>query len=237
MEEQHRHFITADEEEPPQLTTAIVPVAVVCGEGLRRVFSDLGAALVRGGKTMNPSVQELLQVVDSLPSQEVIILPNDPNILPAAIQVQSLSEKRVAVVPTKNIPQGIAAVLSFNPDADVEANVSAMNEALSSIRSGELTTAVRSMNWGELEINKGQAIAFLDGDVVAAADTMAEALYRLLLKIDLEGSELITIYYGADAPSAEAQEIAALIHQIYPRQKLELVPGGQPYYNYIASVE
>jgi hypothetical protein len=236
MQEQHRHFIAA-EEELPQPSGAIVPVAVVSGKGLSRVFTELGAAIVHGGDTMNPSVQELLQRADSLLAEEVVLLPNDPNIVPAALQVQSLTEKRVGVVPTKTIPQGIAALLSFNPDADLAANVRAMTEVISAVRSGELTTAVRSMKWGELKVNKGQAIALLDGDLVAAADTMPQALYMLLAKMGLGGSELITIYYGADAPAAEAEEIAQFIRSKYPKQRLELVMGGQPYYNYIVSVE
>jgi hypothetical protein len=237
MQEQHRHFIAAVEEELPQPSGAIIPVAVASGEGLCQVFAQLGAALVCGGRTMNPSVQELLQAVESMPSEGVVLLPNDPNIVPAAVQAQSLANKKVKVVPTKTIPQGIAALLSFNPDADLETNEESMTKALSTVGSGELTTAVRSMKWGELEVKKGQAIAFLDGDLVAAADTMPQALYMLLLGMGLGGDKLITIYYGADAPAADAEEMALFIRQNYPEQRLELVMGGQPYYNYIVCVE
>jgi hypothetical protein len=237
MQEQHRHFIAAAEEELPQPSGAIIPVAVACGEGLCQVFAQLGAALVSGGRTMNPSVQELLQAVESLPSEAVVLLPNDPNIVPAAVQAQSLAKKKTKVVPTKTIPQGIAALLSFNPDADLESNEEAMTKALSTVGSGELTTAVRSMRWGELEVRKGQAIAFLDGGLVAAADTMPQALYALLLKMGLGGDKLITIYYGADAPVADVEEMAQFMHLNYPEQRLEMVMGGQPYYDYIVSVE
>lgn len=169
--------------------------------------------------------------------EKVIILLNNPNVLPAATRVQSLAGKKVVVVPTKTIPQGVAALLAFNPEADLETNIKAMENALDTVRSGELTTAMRSMRWGDLEINKGQVIAFLDGDLVVAADAMPEALLKLLAKMDMENSELVTIYYGADATTADVEEIAQSIGQRYPEHKLELVAGGQAHYNYIVSVE
>jgi DAK2 domain fusion protein YloV len=236
MQEQHRDFI-AQMERPLQPVAEICIVAVVSGEGLSRVFTDLGAIPIPGGETMNPSVQELLRAVESTPSEKVIILPNNPNVLPIAAQVQSLTGKKVAVVPTKSIPQGVAALLSFNPEVDLETNIKAMENALDTVRDGELTTAMRSMKRGDLAISKGQAIAFLDGDLVVAADAMPEALLKLLAKMDMEDGELVTIYYGADATTAEVEEIARSIGQRYPEHKLELVAGGQPHYNYIVSVE
>ena len=236
MQEQHRDFI-AQAERTPQPVAEISIVAVVSGAGLSQIFTSLGAIPIPGGETMNPSVQELAQAVESMPSEKVIILPNNPDILPAAAQVQSLARKKVVVVPTKTVPQGVAALLAFIPDAALETNAEAMENALPLIRSGHLTTAVRSMKWGRLEVKRGQAIAFLEGDLVAAADTMPQALYRLLLEMGIEDSELITIYYGADAPNAEVEEIVRFIGEEYPEQELEVVAGGQPYYNYIVSVE
>jgi DAK2 domain fusion protein YloV len=236
MQEQHRHFI-AQIEKPLQPVAEISTVAVVSGEGLSQVFADLGATPVPGGGTMNPSVQELLRAAECTPSAKVIILPNNPDVLPAAAQVQALARKKVAVVPTRTIPHGIAALLAFNPEADLGTNIEAMENALHTVRSGELTTAMRSMRWGDLEINKGQAIAFLDGDLVVAADAMPEALLKLLAKMDIENGELVTIYYGADVTTAEVEEIARSIGQRYPGHRLELVAGGQPHYNYIVSVE
>ena len=236
MQDQHRDFM-AQMERAPQPVAEISIVAVVSGGGLSQVFADLGAAPIPGGETMNPSVQELLQAVESTPSAKVIILPNNPNILPAAARVQSLAGKKVAVVPSKTIPQGIAALLAFNPEVDLGTNIEAMENALETVRSGELTTAMRSMSWDDLKIKKGQVIAFLDGDLVVAADAMPEALLELLAKMDTENSELVTIYYGADATTAEVGQIAQFIGQIYPEHKLELVAGGQPHYNYIVSVE
>jgi hypothetical protein len=231
MQEQHRDFITQVAKPQP------FPVAVVSGEGLSRIFASIGATIVPGGETMNPSVQELLRVVESVPSKTVIILPNDPDVIPAANQVQSLTEKRVAVIPTKTIPQGVAAMMAFNPEDNLEINVAVMEEALTTVCSGALTTAVRPTKWDELEIEQGNAIAFLDGNLVAAADSMFEALHKLLPQMVTEDSELITLYYGADATDAEIEEIAQSIGQRYPELKLEVVAGGQPYYNYIISVE
>jgi hypothetical protein len=236
MQEQHRDFI-AQAKEAPQPITGISIVTVVSGEGLSQAFSDLGAIILHGGESMNPSVQELLQAVDSVPSQRLIILPNNSDILPAAAQVQGLAKKRVEIVPTKTIPQGLAAFLAFNPESNLEENVGAMTEAIAFVSTGELTTAVRSMKWGELEVRKGQAIAFLDSELVIAADTMPQALYKLLAQMVREDSELITLYYGAEAHESEVQDMLYFIQHNYPEQRLEIVAGGQPYYNYIVSVE
>ena len=236
MQEQHRDFI-AQAERTSQPITGIPVVAVVSGEGLSQAFSDLGAVIIPGGETMNPSVQELLHAVDSVPSQRLIILPNNSDILPAAAQVQGLAKKRVEVVPTKTIPQGLAALLALNPESNLEENARAMTKAIASVSTGELTTAVRSMKWGKLEVKKGQAIAFLDSELVIAADTMPQALYRLLSLMVRENSELITLYYGAEAHGSDVQDMLYFIRQNYPEQGLETVAGGQPYYNYIVSVE
>ncbi len=235
MEEQHREFIA--QRAALEYVPLVSIVAVVSGEGLSQVFTSLGAAIVPGGETMNPSVQELLQAVDSAPADKVIILPNNPDILPAVAQVKSLAGKEVAVVPSESIPQGIAALLAFNPEIDLGPNLEAMQRALSVVRTGELTTAVRSMKWDKLEVHQGHAIAFLDGDLVAAGDTMPAALQGLLGRMGVGRNELITVYYGADAPDAEVEEIAQFISRKYPQLGLEIVAGGQPHYNYIISVE
>jgi hypothetical protein len=236
MQEQHQDFV-AQAERPSQPVAEISIVAVVSGEGLSRAFLDLGAVIIPAGNTMNPSIQELLQAVDSMPSHRLIMLPNNSDILPAAAQVQCLAKKRVEVVPTKTIPQGIAALLAFNPEFALEENVRAMKEAIATVSTGELTTAVRSMRWGELEVKKGQAIAFLDNELVIAADTMPQALYKLLSLMIRGDSELITLYYGAEAHESEVQDMIYFIRHNYPQPSLETVAGGQPYYNYIVSVE
>jgi dihydroxyacetone kinase-like predicted kinase len=211
---------------------------VVSGEGLTEAFYSIGATIVvPGGETMNPSVQELLYAVESAPAYDVIILPNNPNILLAANQVTSLSPKNVEVVPSTTIPQGIAALLVLNHEADLATNADAMRNSLSSVRSGEITTAVRSMEYNGLSVNKGQTVAFLDGKMVLADGDMTQVVLNLIAMMAVEEGGLITIYYGADADSEEAERVAALVRDTYPAQEVELVAGGQPHYNYIVSVE
>jgi dihydroxyacetone kinase-like predicted kinase len=211
---------------------------VASGEGLTEAFYSIGATIVvTGGETMNPSVQELLQAVESAPSFNVIILPNNPNILLAAEQVTELSQKNVRVVPATTIPQGIAAVLVLNPEVDLETNAAEMNKALTSVRSGEVTTAVRSMDYDGLSIEEGQTIAFLDGDLVIADGEMPQAVLKLISMTGVEDGGLITIYYGANTHGSEAGKVAESVRKKYPAQEVEVVSGGQPHYNYIVSVE
>jgi len=213
-------------------------VAVVSGDGLMRVFASLGATIiVPGGQTMNPSVQELLQAVEVVPTDKVIILPNNPNIVLAAKQTQPLTEKKVVVVPTQTIPQGVAALLACNAEHDLETNRRAMEEASSTVQTGEVTTAVRSMQRQGVSIKKGQAIAFLQEELVATGDSVSEVINTLLHRMGLGEGQLLTIYYGADTPQAEAESIVHSLRQEYPEQEIELVDGGQPHYNYIVSME
>jgi len=202
------------------------------------VFRSLGAtAVVPGGQTMNPSTGELLKVVASVRSNRVIILPNNANIVLGAEQVKGLSAKRVEIVPTETIPQGVAALLAFNYEADLEANVAAMNKAISTVRTVEVTTAVRTAKIGDLIMEEGQAIAFLDGKAVAVADGIPQIVNEVLDQIDLAGSEIVTIYYGDDTEAAEAEGIAEALRQKYPNIEVEAIYGGQPHYNYVVSVE
>lgn len=235
MDDQHKDFLIAKPQPP---IGNISTIAVASGEGLTQVFYSVGATVVvSGGETMNPSVQELLQAVESTNSDKVVILPNNVNIVMAARQVQQLTKKKVEIVPTETIPQGIAALLSFNYEADLETNVAAMKTALEAVRSGEITTAVRSMSHNGLTVQKGQAIAFLDGELAVADASMPKAVHKLLDKMNVEQSGLITIYYGADADCAEAEKIGESLRKKYPAQEVEVVAGGQPHYNYIISVE
>jgi len=155
----------------------------------------------------------------------------------AARQVEGLTKKKVEVVPTETIPQGIAALLVFNYEADLEKNVSAMKAALATVHSGEITTAVRSMNLDGITVKEGQAIAFLDGELVVADDSMPQIIHKLLDKVDVEQTGLVTIYYGADTEQAEAERVGESVREKYPALEVEVVAGGQPHYNYIISVE
>jgi DAK2 domain fusion protein YloV len=235
MDAQHRDFIVAQAESPPD---GISVVAVVSGDGLTEAFYSIGAAcVVPGGETMNPSVQELVEAVEAVPSDRVIILPDNPNILLAAEQVSELTKKTVGVVPTKTIPQGIASLLAFNSVADLEANLSAMERAIPTVHSGEVTRAVRSMDIDGLSVTKGQAIAFLDGELVAADDSMLQVVHRLLDHTNVQQGGLVTIYYGGDAQGSDAEMIAESVREKYPDQEVDVVAGGQPYYDFIVSVE
>jgi len=234
MDEQHEEFLATKRLPAVEIAT----VAVVSGDGLMEVFRSLGAtAVVPGGQTMNPSTGEILKAIASVPSNKVIILPNNPNIVLGAEQVRRLSAKRVEVVPTETIPQGVAALLAFNYEADLEANVAAMKKAISTVKTVEVTTAVRPAKIGDLDVKEGQAIAFLDGKVVAAGDGIPQLVNEVLEQIDIAGSEIITIYYGADTERAEAEGIAEVLRQKYPHIEVEAIYGGQPHYNYLISVE
>jgi dihydroxyacetone kinase-like predicted kinase len=148
-----------------------------------------------------------------------------------------LTKKKVEVVPTVTIPQGIAALLVFNYEADLEPNVAAMNTAISTVHSGEVTTAVRSMSLDGMTVKEGQAIAFLDRELVIADDSIPQVVHKLLDKVGAEQSGLVTIYYGAGTECAEAERIGESVREKYPALEVEVVAGEQPHYNYIISVE
>ncbi len=233
MDEQHRDFVAS--KILPSSTISIA--AVASGEGLARIFESLGAMVIPGGETMNPSVKEVLHTVESAPAGEVIVLPNNPDVIPVAHQVQELSQKKVRVVPSKTIPQGIAAVLSFDPERNLEVNVQSMQRSLSSVRTGEISTAVRSMRYKGLSVKKGEVIGFVDGELVAAGEDKKQVLQQLLLQMDAGGYELLTLYYGSQVSPAELEDLSSLVRQQYPHLQLEVLLGGQLHYDYIISVE
>jgi DAK2 domain fusion protein YloV len=236
MDEQYHDFLEMQKERMPAVEVAIV--AVVVGEGLANVFSSLGATfIVPGGQTMNPSTKDLLQAVEAVSSEKVIILPNNKNIVLTAGQVQSLTQKTIEVVPTTTIPQGVAALLAFDYEADMETNTQNMNKAKAAVKSVEVTRAVRSTTLGGLEIKKHQSIGFLDGDLVAVGDSPDAVVQDVLGRLNLDEAEVVTIYYGDDTTSAEAEEVGATLDKQHPQLQVEVVQGGQPYYNYIVSVE
>lgn len=236
MDEQHHDYLEIQKDRGPAVDTAIV--AVVAGEGLADVFTSLGVtAIVPGGQTMNPSTKDLLQVVEEAASDKVIILPNNKNIVATANQVQSLTEKKIEVVPTTTIPQGVAALLAFDYEANLESNIQIMTRAMATVKTIEICRAVRSAKLGDLKIKKKQPIGFLDGDMVVVGESGLEVLNKMLSKLNLSKVEVITIYYGADTKSAEAEQVASDIRSRYPQLQIEVVRGGQPHYNYIISIE
>lgn len=236
MDEQHNDWLEMQKEKVPTADTAII--AVVSGDGLADVFTSLGAAaIVLGGQTMNPSTKDLLQAVESTPAEKYIILPNNKNIVLTASQVQSLTQKTVEVVPAETIPQGVAALLAFDYEADLQTNTHIMEKAISTVRTIEITRATRSTQIGNLKIKKKQPIGLLDGDLVVVGDDTIGVLNQVLAKLDLSKAEVVTVYYGADAEMAEAEQVSANIREKYPQLQIEVVHGGQPHYNYIISIE
>ena len=236
MDEQHHDYLEMQKDRGPAVDTAIV--AVVAGDGLSDVFTSLGVTvIVPGGQTMNPSTKDLLQAVEEAAADKAIILPNNKNIVATANQVQSLTEKKIEVVPTTTIPQGVAALLAFDYEANLESNIQIMTRAVSSVKTIEICRAVRAAKLDDLKIKKKQPIGFLDGDLLAVGDSGLEVLNKMLSKLDLGKIEVITIYYGADTKSAEAEQVAGDIRSRYPQLQIEVVRGGQPHYNYIISIE
>jgi dihydroxyacetone kinase-like predicted kinase len=220
--------------EPGQIAVVIVSPGI----GLTRIFASLGvAAVVAGGQTMNPSTQDILAAFENLPTDKVIILPNNKNIVMAANQAKDVTVKQVAVVPSRTIPQGLAAMLSLQPDGEVDSVAEKMTKALSTVQTGEITVAVRSVEIDGVHCDEGQVIALLDGKLVASSDTLEDACLKLLKKAKASEHELITFYFGEDLPHAEAHRIADLVREKYSGQEVEVQEGGQPHYQFIISVE
>ncbi len=236
MDEQHRDFLEMQKDKAPAVDMA--SVAVVAGDGLAEVFTSLGAtAIVPGGQTMNPSTRDILKAVESIASDKVIILPNNKNIVLTAEQVHTLTEKDVEIVATETIPQGVAALLALDYEADLETNGNIMRQAIPLVNTIEVTRAVRSTQINNIKVKKKQAIGLLDGELVAVGSNPTEVLHETLSKLDVSGKEIVTIYFGADTVQAEAERASTLAREEHPQLQVEVVRGGQPHYNYIVSVE
>jgi len=236
MDEQHKDFLLMHESRAEIKDVAIV--AVVNGTGLARVFFDLGvAAIVPGGQSMNPSTMDLLQAVEAVTPQNVIILPNNKNIILTAGQVQNLTKKRVVVVPSENIPQGISALVSFIPDLDIETNLNQMKEACTTVRTIEITRATRSTRLNGLEITEGSPIGLLDGKLVSSGESDSQVIMDILSLLDMSRMSIVTLYYGEGISLEQAENIKTQIGQQYPNVEIELIEGGQPFYSFIISVE
>ena len=220
--------------EPGQIAVVVVSP----GAGLSKIFASLGAAAtVEGGQTKNPSTQDILNSFENLPTDKVIILPNNKNIIMAANQAKEVTAKQVAVVPSRTVPQGLAAMLSLNPDGELEAVAEKMTKALNDVVTGEITVAVRSVEIDGVKVDTGQVIALLDGKLIASAGSVEEGCLALLDKANAEEHELITLFYGENLSHVDANRIADLIRQKYPSQEVEVQEGGQSHYQFIVSVE
>ncbi|MBQ9991872.1 MAG: DAK2 domain-containing protein, partial [Firmicutes bacterium] len=216
-------------------------VAVCSGDGLAEIFTQMGAVVLQGGQTMNPSAEDILKLVSDMNTEETVILPNNSNIILTANQIQSLTDKKIAVVNSKFVTHGIAAMVEFNKDASAEDNAAVMTEAFSAVHSGELTYAVRDSKYAGMEIAENDLLALAEGKIVSHGKDMQQVLKLLFEEMtsgeDKDDLSLITLFYGNDMSEAEAQEIADMLEELYPDMDIDMHFGGQPLYYFLLSVE
>lgn len=216
----------------------IAVVAVTAGAGLANTFRSMGAAaIVDGGQTNNPSTEEILQAIEDLPTDRVIILPNNKNIFLSSEVARDLSTKQVVVIPTRSVPQGVSALLTLQPDGDLAAVAAAMTSAAGDVCTGELTVATRTVTLDGVSVEEGALIGLVDGRLCASADTVDGVLDKMLDAMEIEERELATIYYGSDRTEDEAVELVEALKRRNPDIEVELIAGGQPHYFYILGVE
>jgi DAK2 domain fusion protein YloV len=216
----------------------IAAVVVSPGHGLSRIFASLGvASIISGGQTMNPSIKDILDSFENLPTDKIIILPNNKNIVLAAQQAQKVTTKTVHVIPSKTIPQGLAAMLQLDPGGNLEKTVEKMNKAIENVVTGEITIATRSVEIDGVTVKDGQVIALLNGKLAVASDNLEHACLEFMKKARADEYELITLFYGEELPHVEANRIADLIRMKYVGQEVEVQEGGQPHYQFIISIE
>jgi hypothetical protein len=217
---------------------SIATVAVAPGPGIARVFASLGvSAIVEGGQTMNPSTQEILNAFENLPTDHVFILPNNKNIILAAQEAAQLTVKHVTVIPTRTVPQGLAAMMRLIATGDPEEIAAEMNNVLNEVETGEITTATRTVVIDGVSVKEGQIICLLNGKLVLASNNLKSATLGLLKKAHADHFELITLFYGKDVSRLEVDDIADSIRSKYPGQEIEVQEGGQPHYQFIISIE
>lgn len=229
--------------EPITPTVSIEPgqigvVAVAAGNGLANIFRSLGAAyIVDGGQTNNPSIEDIFQAIQDVPTDKIVILPNNKNIILAAEAARDLSPKQVHVIPTTNIPQGFSALLAYDADSDLAETAEAMTLSAKEVATGEITYATRSVTLDGVEVKDGQMIGLVNGRLCAASPEIDDVLAQLLQQMDLDGRELLSVYYGSDVSAADATQLAAKIETAYPDIEVEVFPGGQAHYYYILGAE
>jgi DAK2 domain fusion protein YloV len=229
--------------QPEMSTVNIKPgqigvVAVAAGNGLADIFRSLGAAgIVNGGQSNNPSTEEIFEAIQDVPTNRVIILPNNKNIILAAEAARDLSIKDVVVVPTRTFPQGVSALLSLNPDGSLDEVAAMMQSACDHISSAEITLATRSAVLDGVSVIEGQYVGIADGRLCSAGHEIQGILPQVLEEMDMAGRELLSIYYGADVKEADAEALAAEIEAFYPDLEIEVLFGGQAIYHYILGAE
>ena len=216
----------------------IAVVAVSPGTGISRVFASLGvAAIVEGGQTMNPSTKDILDSFENLPTEKVIILPNNRNIILAAQQAKDVTVKKICVVPTTSVPEGLAAMMHLNPDGDLDTVAAKMVKAIEEVTTVEVTTATRTVEIDGVSVEQGKVIALVNDKLAVSAATVEEGCLRALAYAHAEDHELITLFHGEGLSIAETNRIVDVIRAAYPAQEIELQDGGQPHYQFIISIE
>ena len=241
MRLQHTEKVMSETEKEPKIAEsekACGVVSVCAGDGLADVFRNLGVdGIISGGQTMNPSTQDILEAVNQVPAETVYVLPNNKNIIMAAQQVDALTPKHVVVIPSKTVPQGVTAMLSFNPDGGEEENVEAMTDALATVDTMQITYAARNSDFDGYDIHEGDYLAMFGSALFGTSKDIKVLLKALAEKVRDSGKEYITIYYGADIQEKQAQKAAALFADICPDADVNLLCGGQPVYYYMISAE
>ncbi|MBO5317446.1 MAG: DAK2 domain-containing protein [Oscillospiraceae bacterium] len=241
MRLQHTEKVMSESEKAPTVAPAEKPLGVVsvcAGDGLADVFMNLGVdGIISGGQTMNPSTQDILEAVNKVPAETVYVLPNNKNIIMAAEQVNELTEKNVVVIPSKTVPQGITAMLSFNPEGTVEENTEALTEALSTVDTMQITYAARDSDFDGHLIHEGDYLAIYGSALFGTSKDIKTMLRSLAEKVNEDGRDYITIYYGEDIQERHAQKAADLFQEVCPNAEVNLLRGGQPVYYYLISAE
>ena len=239
MSTQHKKIRdAAGAEEPAPRPNGVGVVAVAAGPGLVEIFRGLDVdAIVQGGQTMNPSTQEMLQAIDSLRYHEVLLLPNNGNVILAAKQVPGLTAKKVHVLETRSVPQGIAAVVAFQPDRSAAENLKLMQAEADRVQTIEVTHAVRDSRSNGLKVKKGDVIGLINDKLEFTGSDYVEVVNKALGKLGPDGYELVTVYRGEEASDDQLAELAADLKKHYPGLEVEIQQGGQQHYPFILSVE
>ncbi len=236
MDDQHEDFL--QKRRAPTPATDISVIAVVAGTGLEEVFHSLGTtAVIPGGQTMNPSCSEIVQAIDSVSSDKVILLPNNKNVIPAARQAAAITRKKVKVLPTRSIIQGLSAMMGFNCEMELDSNIKQMSRCQKRARSIEVTKAVRDASMGEIHIKKGDYIGLIDGNIKVADSKINQAILNALQTVNVESAEIVSLFYGDQVDGNEATELKDTLKERYPALEIEVIQGSQPHYPYIISVE
>ena len=241
MRLQHTEKVLSEREIAPKIAEpekALGVVSVCAGDGLTDVFVNLGAdQVVSGGQTMNPSTQDILEAVNKVPAETVLVLPNNKNIIMAAEQVDALTPKKVIVIPSKTVPQGVTAMLNYNPEGEVEENREAMTQVLATVDTMQITYAARNSDFDGYDIHEGDYLALYGSQLFGTSRDIKALLRTLAEKVRDDGKEYITIYYGEDIKEKHAQKTADMFAEICPDADVNLINGGQPVYYYLISAE